>query len=168
MFACCFFSLRSALQLIVYLSIYSFCKISLFLHAYTNTYARTHIFDVGTFFFRPFFLLNQYISHFVACGQTIFNIIKKTRFAFLLRPSNGASLLFSCPVRGTPAMGRGLCHGAAWGKRGMAESILGHRCPTEKCLKGHWTLVTERIENERCEITGKKGQIMIVCVFLFI
>lgn len=39
---------------------------------------------------------------------------------------------------------------------GTAESVLGHCCLSEKCLKGHCTLVTERIEIERCEITGKK------------
>lgn len=77
-------------------------------------------------------------------------------------------LLFSCPVRGTPGWGRGQCQGAARGCSGTAESVLGHSCPSVKCLKGHCSLVTERIEKERWEITGKRSAVDIVFSFLFI
>lgn len=40
-----------------------FCKITLFLHAYSNISTHTH-FDVGAFFFRPFFTESIHFSFF--------------------------------------------------------------------------------------------------------
>lgn len=47
------------------------------MHAHTQFWCRRIL-------FQSFFLWNQYISHFLACGQTRFNIIKK-RLAFLFK-----------------------------------------------------------------------------------
>lgn len=74
----------------------------------------------------------------------------KKDWPFFLRAPNGASPLFLPYERYGPwAVQRGCS-----GQMGTAESVLGRCCLSEKCLKGHCTLVTERIEIERCEIAG--------------
>lgn len=56
------------------------------------------------------------------------------------------------------------------GQLGTAESVLGHFCLSEKCLKGHCTLVTEelilkdvKLQEKICKIIGKEVQVMIFC-----
>lgn len=70
-------------------------------------------------------------------------------------------VLFSCPRERYTRQGPWAVPGGCSGQTGTAESVLGHSCPSVKCLKGHCSLVTERIQKERWEITGKRSAVDI-------